>query len=173
MLPGAVDAAHPSTKTLSDTSLRMNAIEKPIRLGRDRPTTPRLLRELETIEAMTRIYCADHHGTSSPCADCQALMTYASKRLAVCTFGEEKPVCAKCQVHCYGKAMREKVREVMRYAGPRMLWRHPWLALMHVVDKRHLAPPKPSAAARAPTPEVAAGGRAGPDTRPHSGDSSS
>lgn len=127
----------------------MNTNEKPVRLGRDRPTTPRLLRELVTIEAMTRIYCADHHGTSVPCADCQALMTYASKRLAVCTFGEEKPVCAKCQVHCYGKSMREKVRDVMRYAGPRMIWRHPWLALMHVVDKRYVAPPKPSAAARA------------------------
>jgi hypothetical protein len=127
----------------------MTTTEKPIRLGRDRPTTPRLLRELETIEAMTRIYCADHHGTAQPCADCQALMTYASKRLAVCVFGEEKPVCAKCQVHCYGKVMREKVREVMRYAGPRMIWRHPWLALMHVVDKRYVAPPKPSAAARA------------------------
>jgi hypothetical protein len=127
----------------------MSMPERPIRPGRDRPTTPRLLRELETIEAMTRIYCADLHGGAVPCDDCQALMTYASKRLAVCTFGEEKPVCAKCQVHCYGKAMREKVKEVMRYAGPRMIWRHPWLALMHVVDKRYVAPPKPSATARA------------------------
>lgn len=161
--PGAVDTAHPSPTTLFDTFLRMNTAEKPIRPGRDRPTTPRLLRELETIEAMTRIYCADHHRTPAPCADCQALMTYAAKRLAVCTFGEEKPVCAKCQVHCYGKAMREKVREVMRYAGPRMIWRHPWLALMHVVDKRYVAPPKPSAAARAPTPAEASAG-AGPAT---------
>jgi len=132
-----------------------NAPERAIRPGRDRPTTPRRLRELETIEAMTKIYCSDHrHGTSVPCAECQALMTYASKRLAVCTFGDEKPVCAKCQVHCYGKAMREKVREVMRYAGPRMIWRHPWLALMHVVDKRYVAPPKPSAAARVLRPPV-------------------
>jgi hypothetical protein len=132
---------------LPDTRSHMNAVEKPVRLGRDRPTTPRLLRELETIEAMTRIYCADHHGAPHPCAECQALMTYASKRLAVCTYGEDKPVCAKCQIHCYGKAMREKVREVMRYAGPRMVLRHPWLALMHVVDKRHVAPPKPNAGA--------------------------
>ena len=130
-----------------DTLRRMNAPERPIGLARDRPTTPRLLRELETIEAMTRIYCADHHGAPHPCAECQALMTYASKRLAVCTYGEDKPVCAKCQIHCYGKAMREKVREVMRYSGPRMILRHPWLALMHVVDKRHVAPPKPNAAA--------------------------
>lgn len=123
----------------------MTSPDKPVRPGRDRPTTPRLLRELETIEAMTRIYCADHHGTKEPCDECRALMTYASKRLAVCVFGEEKPVCAKCQVHCYGKAMREKVRDVMRYAGPKMIWRHPWLALMHVVDKRYVAPPKPNA----------------------------
>ena len=163
-MPGNVDAAHLWDKTQPDTSLHMDATEKPIRLGRDRPTTPRLLRELETIEAMTRIYCADHHRTVTPCADCQALMTYASKRLAVCTFGEEKPVCAKCQVHCYGKAMREKVREVMRYAGPRMIWRHPWLALMHVVDKRYVAPPKPSAAARTPRPHPPAAGSPPPVT---------
>jgi hypothetical protein len=32
----------------------------------------------------------------------------------------------------------------MRYAGPRMLWRHPLLALAHlVVDGRRPAPPKP------------------------------
>ncbi|MGZ9031189.1 MAG: nitrous oxide-stimulated promoter family protein [Burkholderiaceae bacterium] len=146
----------------------MDVTEKPVRLARDRPTTPRLLRELETIEAMTRIYCADHHGRCTPCADCQGLMTYAAKRLAVCTFGEEKPVCAKCQVHCYGKAMREKVREVMRYAGPRMIWRHPWLALMHVVDKRYVAPPKPGAAARGRQPVAAGYESASSETRPGS-----
>jgi hypothetical protein len=126
----------------------MNAPEHPVRLGRDRPTQPRLLRELATIEAMTCIYCADHHGCSGLCEECRALIDYAAKRLAVCPFGADKPVCAKCQVHCYGPAMREKVREVMRYAGPRMMWRHPWLALVHVLDKRFAAPPRPRAAPR-------------------------
>jgi hypothetical protein len=154
-----------------DTLSQMNTAEKPIRLNRDRPTTPRLLRELETIEAMTRIYCADHHDAPHPCVDCQALMTYASKRLALCTYGEDKPVCAKCQIHCYGKAMREKVREVMRYAGPRMILRHPWLALMHVVDKRHVAPPKPNAGARpdGSTPPADAAASVAP-VNPPSGD---
>lgn len=122
------------------------------RPSRERPTTRRLLRELATIEAMTRIYCADHHGGAVPCADCEALMAYAAKRLAVCPFGEEKPVCAKCQVHCYGRAMRDKVRDVMRYAGPRMTWRHPLLALAHLIDKRYVAPPKPGAQPRPPSP---------------------
>jgi Nitrous oxide-stimulated promoter len=147
----------------------MNAPVRLIRPGRDRPTQPRLLRELATIEAMAQIYCADHHGGSKPCEDCQALIDYAAKRLAVCTFGDDKPVCAKCQIHCYGRAMRERVRDVMRYAGPRMIWRHPWLALMHVLDKRYKAPPKPGAVAQPPSLRLPAGTGAGTDARPDSG----
>ena len=141
----------------------MNAPVKPVRPGRDRPTQPRLLRELATIEAMTQIYCANHHHSSKPCGDCQALIDYAAKRLAVCPFSDEKPVCAKCQIHCYGKTMREKVRDVMRYAGPRMIWRHPWLALMHVVDKRYVAPPKPSAATPTSKSNLPPGAKPGSD----------
>jgi hypothetical protein len=128
------------------------------RPGRDRPSSPRLLRELRTIEAMTAIYCRRHHDTATvPCAECQSLIDYAAKRLAVCPFGEEKPVCAKCQVHCYGPAMRERVRDVMRYAGPKMMLTHPWMALVHVLDKRRIAPPKPRARAAQPRQQPSTG----------------
>jgi hypothetical protein len=30
--------------------------------------------------------------------------------------------------------MRDQVKVVMRYAGPRMLWHHPILALFHILD---------------------------------------
>jgi hypothetical protein len=30
--------------------------------------------------------------------------------------------------------MRERVRVAMRYAGPRMLFRHPIMALLHLID---------------------------------------
>lgn len=145
--------------------------ETRLRPGRDRPTTPRLLRELRTIEAMTAIYCRDHHASATPCVDCRTLIDYAAKRLAVCTYGEDKPVCAKCQIHCYGRVMRERVRVVMRYAGPRMIWSHPWLALMHLLDKRRIAPPKPNAALTQPTgsraqaePGTSLAGREPPET---------
>jgi hypothetical protein len=36
------------------------------------------------------------------------------------------------------------MREVMRFAGPRMLARHPWLAIMHLIDDRRPPPPLPS-----------------------------
>jgi predicted amidophosphoribosyltransferase len=95
----------------------------------------RLERELQTIQAMITIYCGDRHGaTESLCADCQALLAYAQVRLDRCHFGAEKPTCVNCPVHCYQPRYREQVRTVMRYAGPRMLWRHPVLSVRHWLD---------------------------------------
>jgi hypothetical protein len=95
----------------------------------------RLKRERATIEAMVRLYCADHHQTrESPCPVCTSLVEYANEKLDRCSFGEEKPPCNKCTVHCYRPEQREQVRIIMRYAGPRMLTKHPVMAIMHVVD---------------------------------------
>lgn len=95
----------------------------------------RLAREKRTIETMIRMYCRDlHHPADKLCTDCTALLSYALQRLEHCTFGPEKPKCSACPVHCYKPAMREAIRSVMAYAGPRMLVRHPVLALGHVVD---------------------------------------
>lgn len=94
-----------------------------------------MVREEKTIETMIRLYCHDKHGTkASLCAECERFMTYAKARLASCPFQEDKTACAKCQVHCYKPAMRDKVREIMRYAGPRMARRHPVLAILHFMD---------------------------------------
>jgi hypothetical protein len=48
----------------------------------------------------------------------------------------DKPVCNQCAVHCYRPAMREQVRAVMRFAGPRMVWSHPVLAVRHLIRSR-------------------------------------
>ena len=52
----------------------------------------------------------------------------------------EKPTCANCPVHCYQRVRREQVKVVMRYAGPRMLWQHPILSLVHWLDGFRKAP---------------------------------
>jgi hypothetical protein len=97
----------------------------------------RLAREWQTIVAMIRCYCRAHHaGGTTLCPECQGLLDYAAVRLERCRFGSEKPVCAKCPVHCYQPARREQVRAVMRYAGPRMLWQHPILSVRHWLDAR-------------------------------------
>ena len=107
---------------------------------RDEPAalTGRLGREFATMRHMVGIYCRDHHagGSGSPCPQCEEFLQYAGRRLQKCPYGQEKPTCANCPVHCYKKAPREFARDVMRYAGPRMMSRHPWLAVMHLVDGR-------------------------------------
>ncbi|MFA5183020.1 MAG: nitrous oxide-stimulated promoter family protein [Syntrophales bacterium] len=96
----------------------------------------RIDRETETIRKMIGIYCRDHHPNNDLCPDCRQLLEYAEKRTNSCPFGKDKPVCADCPVHCYKPEMRKRIREVMRYAGPRMICRHPLLAIRHLLDKR-------------------------------------
>ncbi len=106
---------------------------------------PRLAREYRTLAAMVWIYCHDLHGEDDgPCDECSELLGYAARRIDRCVFGEDKPTCANCTVHCYNAAMRERVRVVMRYAGPRMLLRHPLLAAAHLRDGRRPAPSLPA-----------------------------
>jgi hypothetical protein len=95
----------------------------------------RLRREEKTIRAMIGIYCHGNHGTKGLlCSDCDELLSYAMARLAKCPFQEAKTTCAQCPVHCYKPIMRAMVRDVMRYAGPRMTFSHPILAFFHFVD---------------------------------------
>ena len=105
-------------------------------------THPRLRREAQTIQAMTALYCREQHNppAGSLCADCEELQEYALQRLHRCPFQEEKSTCAKCRIHCYQPAMRERVRVMMRYAGPRMLRSHPILAVLHLLDGLRPAP---------------------------------
>jgi predicted amidophosphoribosyltransferase len=94
-----------------------------------------LNREQKTVEAMINIYCHGKHGTRGElCAECGEVLSYANKRLEKCPFQEGKTTCGKCLIHCYKPAMKEKIRAVMQYAGPRMISRHPILALFHFID---------------------------------------
>ena len=47
---------------------------------------------------------------------------------------ENKTFCSNCKTHCYQTQMRERIRQVMRYSGPRMLLHHPVMAVRHVVE---------------------------------------
>jgi hypothetical protein len=100
-------------------------------------TSRRLDRERRTLQVMIEIYCRDHHHPAGAlCDECQALYAYAMQRVDRCPYQEDKPTCARCPIHCYKPAMREHVRQVMRYAGPRMLLSHPVLTIWHLLDER-------------------------------------
>lgn len=94
-------------------------------------------KEKKTIKAMIRMYCNNFHSNNNNlCMDCEELLDYATFRLEKCPFQENKPVCRKCSVHCYKPSMRMKISSVMRYSGPRMLLRHPILALFYLRESR-------------------------------------
>jgi hypothetical protein len=110
----------------------------------------RIRRERTTVEAMIGLYCRGQHSSGyGLCQECEALRDYARQRLQKCPFQEAKTTCAKCPVHCYRPEMRERIRAVMRYAGPRMLVRHPILTLQHMLDGRRQAPIRPGRPATA------------------------
>jgi len=100
----------------------------------------RLERERQTIRFMIEIYCRKKHPSDSAglCPTCQQLADYAKQRIERCPFKADKPTCAKCAVHCYKPAMREQVRQVMRFSGPRMLIYHPLLAIAHLLDDSNI-----------------------------------
>ena len=83
---------------------------------------------------MIRIYCRfKHRMRNALCPDCKQLEEYAHKRLECCPFVEDKPACEKCSAHCYKPEQREKIREVMRFSGPRMIFYHPVEAARHLI----------------------------------------
>lgn len=93
--------------------------------------------EKQTVSLMIRLYCKKKHGTKKAlCPDCEALTRYAMKRSDKCPFMETKTFCSNCKVHCYKPEMREKIREVMRFSGPRMIFSHPIMALRHVIESK-------------------------------------
>jgi len=103
-----------------------------------------LEKEHKTIAVMIRMFCGARHGTDEGdfCSECEELFEYARARLSRCPFGENKGACAKCEIHCYKPDMRKRITEVMRYSGPRMLKKHPLLAIDHLLKARRVNPGK-------------------------------
>ncbi|NHJ22387.1 MAG: nitrous oxide-stimulated promoter family protein [Candidatus Lokiarchaeota archaeon] len=95
-----------------------------------------LEKEHKTVKTMIQMYCKRCHNTDSVlCQDCSDLFEYAEERLKSCRFGESKPTCDTCIIHCYKPEMREKIKIVMRYAGPRMIYTHPIMGIQHLLKK--------------------------------------
>ncbi len=100
-----------------------------------------LLTEFKTVSAMMVIYCRKHHHTeNSLCSECQELLSYAEMRLDRCPYGQNKPTCNRCPIHCYKSEPKLQMKAVMRYSGPRMLLASPILAIRHLLHERKAVP---------------------------------
>lgn len=107
--------------------------------------------EKNTVAMMIGLYCRKKHGpffsgletdnsnlkirihnSNSLCPECKALLRYAEARLDHCRFGEQKRACRYCPVHCFKPDMRERMRQMMRFSGPRMIFYAPLVAIRHL-----------------------------------------
>ncbi|MBP7264991.1 MAG: nitrous oxide-stimulated promoter family protein [Spirochaetia bacterium] len=103
----------------------------------------RIGREKATVDFMIRLACTGRKHPASAadglCPECRELRLYALARLDACRYGDAKPSCRSCRTHCYRADMRERIRAVMRWAGPRMPLAAPLHWLRHTFGKRSLA----------------------------------
>ena len=92
-------------------------------------------REREVVSRMIELYCRKKLGMAEISNEYKELEVYAHKRLGMCKFGNDKPNCKRCPIHCYKPQMREKIRAIMRWAGPRMMIYDPIAAIRHLLNK--------------------------------------
>lgn len=92
--------------------------------------------DLKTVRFMIELYCRGKHKTKRGelCNECNELWEYVKFRRAKCPFGDNKPFCSNCKIHCYKSEMRERIKAVMRYSGPRMMFYNPKIAWAHVFE---------------------------------------
>ena len=94
-------------------------------------------KELEVVELMIRLYCAKKHKCKyGLCTECNELLEYVKLRRGKCPWGDKKPFCSNCKIHCYKPEMRERIKNVMRFSGPRMILYHPAIAVKHLIETK-------------------------------------
>lgn len=96
---------------------------------RQKNTGPIIQQEITLIAGMIQLYYRKR-GEQAKIAEGK-MLAYAQKRLEVCRFGEAKPTCQHCPVHCYQRDYREQMKVIMRFSGPRIVITHPILCIKH------------------------------------------
>ena len=74
----------------------------------------RVSREKSVVRQMVSLYCRHKLGCKNMPDEYRELADYACLRLDRCRFGNGKPSCKRCPVHCYSPERREMIRRVMR-----------------------------------------------------------
>ena len=94
-------------------------------------------KELEVVELMIRLYCKNKHKCKDGlCTECNELLEYVKLRRSKCPWGDKKPFCSNCKIHCYKPDMRTKIKDVMKFSGPRIVFRHPIIAVKHLIETK-------------------------------------
>lgn len=96
-------------------------------------------KDRRTLEAIGRIYCSAHHAHESKddaglCPACRETVDTTLARTVACPYGHEGN-CQDCDIHCQRGDAQRRVREMMRYAAPRMAFRHPLMTAEYLRKK--------------------------------------
>jgi hypothetical protein len=103
---------------------------------------PAVRRDLRTLTRFIEVTCEDRCGDVARaavairpidipalvgrevrlCASCTRLLTHAVVKRTHCPM-DPKPACKHCPDHCYHPKYRQQIREVMRYAGRKLVTR--------------------------------------------------
>lgn len=109
--------------------------------GKSRVLDRKERKDLRVLALFASVYCRARHGgprrplqfgepaAGAPdldryplCPECREFLGYAISRRLHCPL-EPKPVCKHCPIHCYRPGHRQKVREIMRFSGRRLILR--------------------------------------------------
>lgn len=95
----------------------------------------RIQYDKHVLNTMIRLYCRAKHNplAGKLCDECEELRDYCFGKAEKCTLGLSKTTCQKCPRHCYSKDYKERIRTVMRYSGPRLIFAHPIMAIKHIL----------------------------------------
>ncbi len=96
----------------------------------------KLAQEKRVVKLMIELYCTKKHNKKMLCAECNELLDYANLRADKCPFKETKTFCSNCKAHCYKPDMRDKIKQVMRFSGPLMIFYHPIIAIKHLIQTK-------------------------------------
>jgi len=92
------------------------------------------------IQWMIEYYCFKKHNNKKMCNECIELFNYALVRIQQCPYGEFKPTCSSCPIHCYNPDKREQIKNVMKFSGPAILFRKPVTGVKYLLKKKLYKP---------------------------------
>lgn len=94
-------------------------------------------KEKDIVKIMVMMYSKGHDKIPyEKNEELKKLYAYCQARLERCPYKEKKSFCSNCKIHCYEKNKRQQIKAVMKYSGPRMLFKHPILLIKHSMQRR-------------------------------------
>ena len=94
----------------------------------------KLYRDVKNLIQLIKIFCDNKHKSLPKnqwnpkknylknksslilCQECSDLLDYSIKQRENCPL-DPKPICKKCEIHCYSSNYRLRIKEVMRYSS--------------------------------------------------------